>query len=265
MSEDEILYSSPKQLLVVVFSAIACTVVMGYLDAFERMYRFSRAYQGIYFDEISVFLPSFLAMGFVIYAYRKIQDLEIEIGKRKQVEKKLLESERLFQELSITDYLTKLFNARHFSDRLAGEIDRVIRYDSKLSLLLIDVDNFKQFNDTFGHLEGDTILTRLGEIIMKALRRTDSAYRYGGEEFAVILPETLEEDAARVAERMRTDFATEMLRLGRGGRAACTISIGATQYGPKEDAEAVLRRVDKAMYEAKRRGKNQVCVLPVKA
>jgi len=261
MSENGVPRSIPKEMLLIVLSAFVATAIMGYLDAFERLYQFSRAYQMIHFDEISLFLPSFLAMGFVIYSYRKIQELEIEIRKRKEIEKKLVESEKKYRELSITDDLTKLYNARHFSSRLKRELDRVSRYDHELSLLLLDVDDFKRYNDVYGHFEGDAVLAKLGEVIRAELRRTDSAYRYGGEEFTIVLPETGEDSAMKVADRMREEFESVMTASGQKDMAGRTISVGVTQYMPEENAQSLLMRADKAMYVAKDRGKNQVCLL----
>jgi len=261
MSENGVLRSIPREMLLIIFAAFAATAVMGYLDAFDRLYQFSRAYEMIHFDEISLFLPSFLAMGFVIYSYRKIQDLEVEIRKRKEIERKLVESEKKYRELSITDDLTKLYNTRHFSSRLRRELDRVSRYGHDLSLLLLDVDDFKKYNDAYGHFEGDAVLSKLGEVIRGELRRTDSAYRYGGEEFTIILTETGEESAIKVADRMREEFESIMTASGQKDMAGRTISVGVTQYVPEENVQSLLMRADKAMYEAKNGGKNQICLL----
>ncbi|MFQ5485475.1 MAG: diguanylate cyclase, partial [Desulfobacterales bacterium] len=116
---------------------------------------------------------------------------------------KLKESERKYKELSITDGLTNLYNHTHFVNQLQKEIERTKRFDHPLSLMLMDVDNFKQYNDAYGHPEGDKFLQRTGETIRNNIRSTDSGYRYGGEEFAVILPETDDKDAFIAAERIR--------------------------------------------------------------
>ncbi len=111
-------------------------------------------------------------------------------GRGRQAADALRKSEQRFRELSITDDLTGLFNSRHFFDRLKAEVERTNRYGHPLSLLILDLDNFKKFNDTFGHIAGDEVLEKAGEILHRSLRKIDSAYRYGGEEFAIILPET---------------------------------------------------------------------------
>ena len=133
--------------------------------------------------------------------------------------KKILKERHLTQEryslieklkkLAITDGLTDLFNSRHFYSQLEVEIDRSNRYKPPLSLLLLDIDKFKIYNDTYGHLEGDKVLFRLGQIIKSCLRKMDSAYRYGGEEFTVILPETGGKEALNVAQRIRTTIEAE--------------------------------------------------------
>ena len=114
------------------------------------------------------------------------------------------------QRLAITDGLTKLHNSRSFYSQLEVEVDRFNRYKHPLALLLLDIDNFKSYNDSFGHLEGDKILVRISQVIKSCLRKLDTAYRYGGEEFTVILPETSCEEAMLVAERIRNVVQSEV-------------------------------------------------------
>jgi len=186
--------------------------------------------------------------------------------------KRVLKERRLTQErtqmleklkrLSITDGLTKLYNSRYFYNQLKIEIDRTERYQRPLSLLLLDIDKFKDYNDTYGHLEGDQVLIRLGQVIRSCLRKMDSAYRYGGEEFTVILPETEGDEAATVAERIRT--AVEMERftpVKDGDPVSITISIGVTEYNRKEEVALFVQRADKAMYQSKQAGRNRVSCL----
>jgi len=162
---------------------------------------------------------------------------------------------------AITDELTQLFNARHFHHQLELEIDRARRYDRPLSLVLLDIDHFKWFNDNYGHLEGDKVLAELGKIIKGCLRSMDSAYRYGGEEFTVILPETTCEDARHVAERIRTAVAEKQFKPVDDANVNMTISAGVTQYTAGESAASFVQRSDKAMYVSKEGGRNQVSVL----
>jgi diguanylate cyclase (GGDEF)-like protein len=249
---------SIKELFIVIVSAFILTLLMGYLNAYERLYLFTRMYKIYGFDDFAVFLPAFLAMGFLLYSYRRIEELQAEITKREQAEAALRESEQKYRELSITDDLTQLHNSRHFYKRVEAEIDRSMRYNHPLSLLLLDIDNFKQYNDTYGHLEGDKVLHFLGTLIMACLRKTDSAYRYGGEEFMVILPVTYVGDASHVAERIRKGFEEKTFSPRPSEEAHCTLSMGVGQYEPEEELEAFIKRVDIAMYMAKNEGKNRV-------
>lgn len=165
-----------------------------------------------------------------------------------------------FKVLSITDHLTGLYNARHFHDQLQTEIIRHNRYQRPLSLLMIDIDHFKRYNDTYGHLAGDRILSNMGEAIAAILRTPDTAYRYGGEEFAVILPETDLESASLAAKRIKNEVEGELAAHGNDNDPI-TISIGATAYRPGETPDALLDRADKAMYAAKNKGRDSISIL----
>jgi diguanylate cyclase (GGDEF)-like protein len=173
------------------------------------------------------------------------------------------------QKLAITDGLTKLYNSRSFYTQLELEVDRFNRYKHPLALLLLDIDNFKEYNDSYGHLEGDKVLVRFSQIIKTCLRANDSAYRYGGEEFTVILPETNGDEAKTVAQRIRSSLEAEKYKPVPGKVARITISIGVTQCYPKEELSTFIRRADKAMYLSKENGRNRVSVLlaepPVKS
>jgi len=196
--------------------------------------------------------------GKFIGAIETLQD----VTDQKRAEQALRESENRYRTLSITDALTMLYNSRHFYDRLGSEIERAIRYQRPLSLLLIDADNFKQVNDTHGHLEGDRALQMLADVIKSCLRSADTAYRYGGEEFTVLLPETGLKAAELLAERLREAFANAPLKLGSGDVIHNTVSIGVTEYAPMETVRCFVRRVDDGVYQAKRKGKNCIVTLP---
>jgi two-component system cell cycle response regulator len=157
--------------------------------------------------------------------------------------------------LSITDGLTDLYNYRYFMERLEAEFSRVKRYKREMSLFILDIDHFKDYNDRYGHLTGDEALRELAGVLQGNTRGVDVVARYGGEEFAVILPETDIEEAIAFAERIRVS-AEE----AGGHLADLTVSIGVSAYDehiPK--AEDIIRNADMALYEAKRGGRNRVC------
>jgi diguanylate cyclase (GGDEF)-like protein/PAS domain S-box-containing protein len=190
------------------------------------------------------------------------QSLARDITDRKRIAEALRESENRYRELSIVDDLTRLYNSRHFYHQLRMEIDRADRYGQPLTLLLLDLDDFKAFNDAYGHIEGDQVLSRLGRVVKRCLRQTDSAYRYGGEEFTVLLPMTTGKDGAVTAERIRTEFQEEIFSPAAGQDLHMTVSIGLGQYKPPEDMKAFVHRVDQLMYEGKKNGKNRACWSP---
>jgi len=192
--------------------------------------------------------------GKVVGAIETLQD----VTERKQAEEALRESQRRYYELSITDNLTGLFNSRHFFSQLQLEKERANRYDRPLSLLLLDVDNFKGYNDTYGHVEGDRVLAGLAKVIRGSLRESDSGYRYGGEEFVAILPETGCDEAMAVAERLRQAFEeTPFYPMGHG-EVHITVSIGVSCYRPGDELKEFIRRADQGTYQAKSQGKNRV-------
>lgn len=165
------------------------------------------------------------------------------------------------QELAITDDLTKLYNSRHFYTQMESEIDRAVRYSRPLSLLFMDIDCFKKYNDNYGHLEGNEMLIRFARVIRSKLRKTDSTYRYGGDEFTVILPETSGTDAEFAALRIRSAMEAETFSPEPGKSVAITISIGITEYFPRESLSAFIKRADQAMFASKQKGRNQITIL----
>jgi len=177
---------------------------------------------------------------------------------------RMLESSR---QLAITDELTRLFNHRHFLQQLTNEINRAKRYNRPLSLLMLDIDHFKDYNDTYGHLKGNEILKGLAGILKELSREVDIPARYGGEEFTIIMPETNRRRGRILAERLRKMISNhpfqhrEKLPKGR-----ITVSIGlATCPDNAMTPFALIEASDKALYEAKRGGRNRVCVSSVKS
>ena len=184
---------------------------------------------------------------------RVIRELKLKIINEKMIME--LES------LAITDGLTKLYNSRHFFKQLKSEMERHMRYSRPLSLLLMDIDDFKNFNDTFGHLEGDRVLIKVGQIITSCLRMMDTAYRYGGEEFTVILPETELKRACVVGERIRKALIDGKFHTESHKDLNVTISVGGTDFTKNDDCQSFIKRADKAMYMSKFKGKNRVTCL----
>jgi diguanylate cyclase (GGDEF)-like protein len=179
-------------------------------------------------------------------------------GRNRKTKTALLKSEKRFREMSITDDFTGLHNSRHFFNQLKQEIERTNRYGHPLTLQILDLDNFKRYNDTYGHAAGVEVLAATGKILEKSLRNTDSAYRYGGEEFTIILPETDGQDAAHFAERLRMSFESQALAVHKERYLSVTASIGVAQYKGKEEMAAFIKRADDNMYLAKKKGKNQI-------
>jgi diguanylate cyclase (GGDEF)-like protein/PAS domain S-box-containing protein len=172
-------------------------------------------------------------------------------------ERKLLEVE--LQRQAHLDYLTGLPNRRSFMDRGAVELSRTQRYDIALSILMLDLDHFKQINDTFGHQAGDLVLKSLAMTFQEVLRNVDIIGRLGGEEFAAVLPETNIEEAAEVAERLREKISTGEIVLSEGVKIHFTVSIGiATLLDKNSNIDMLLNEADKALYRAKQSGRNRV-------
>lgn len=170
------------------------------------------------------------------------------------------ENARLYS-LAITDSITKLYVHRYFQYRLEEEVARSRRYNSTISLLMCDIDHFKNVNDTFGHQQGDCILREVSRIIRKNVRNTDIACRYGGEEFAIVLPETTQSDAKIVAERIRRDVAKFEFPSIMSDQPSihCSISIGVAGFPLNADnKDQLIQKADASLYKAKDSGRNKV-------
>lgn len=171
------------------------------------------------------------------------------------------------QSLAATDALTGLINRRQFNLRLQAEVSRARRHRSPLTLALFDIDDFKKLNDFYGHTVGDRILRELGQLLVSNTRESDVTARYGGEEFAIILPETRQMEAYEFLERLRSLVSKTVFCLP-DNPLTITISIGLAQFDPQAHTVAeFVNQADAALYEAKRKGKNQVVygsVVPAK-
>jgi diguanylate cyclase (GGDEF)-like protein len=172
------------------------------------------------------------------------------------------EQSEQMRELSITDPLTGLFNRRYFNIRLDEESQRAKRYGLPVSLVLMDIDNFKLFNDTEGHLAGDHILKEIATVMSAAVRANDILVRFGGEEFVILMPQTEKEDALRVSERIRKNVREQIpLSWGKFPAKHITISAGISMYpecGGLKDH--LVRCADRALYKAKIMGKDRICL-----
>jgi diguanylate cyclase (GGDEF)-like protein/PAS domain S-box-containing protein len=158
-----------------------------------------------------------------------------------------------------TDHLTGFNNRGHFMQQAELELRRAVRYGAALSIFMMDVDHFKKINDTYGHKVGDLVLQKLAAVSRDTLRMVDIIGRVGGEEFAILLPETAEQEAIRVAERLRQAIANAKVPLGHGLPLSITVSIGITSLMSKDDnIDVLLNFADKALYEAKNAGRNRI-------
>jgi diguanylate cyclase (GGDEF)-like protein len=186
------------------------------------------------------------------------------ITERKRAEE---ERQRLIEKLeflSNTDVLTGLLNRRALIARLEYEIDRAQRYGTELSLILCDLDRFKEINGSFGHDEGDRALRIISEILKGCLRKSDVVGRYGGDEFMIILPGTFAKGAEEFAERLRHEVEQTGFQTISGKSVPMSVSLGVTGLFPNEaDAghDALVRRADSALYNSKKKGRNTVCVV----
>jgi len=166
----------------------------------------------------------------------------------------------LAQSLAWNDDLTQLLNRRRLAETGARELALAQRSGRTLAAVLMDVDDFKRINDHFGHQGGDEVLRALGRALPPLLRSTDLLGRWGGEEFALVLPDTDEEGGAVLAERLRAAVQALEIPAGEGRVLRCTVSVGLTRAAPGDNFDSLLDRADQAMYRAKSGGKNRVVV-----
>jgi diguanylate cyclase (GGDEF)-like protein len=165
------------------------------------------------------------------------------------------------EQLAYTDELTGMLNRRSIINRLQEEIDRANRYAVDLSVLLIDIDHFKEINDCYGHHTGDVVLRHVAHLQQQSLRKVDFLGRYGGEEFLIVLPSTNLQAAVRAADLLRSHIESSGFATKNSTSIYLTISIGVAQFAPHQDTlETLLSRADHAMYQAKTDGRNRVGV-----
>ena len=186
-----------------------------------------------------------IAEGALSEANKRLQRLNDEL-KRKN---------KRLQEISVTDSLTNLYNHRHIIERLQEHVSSSDRYQRDLSVMMIDIDFFKNINDTYGHPYGDEVLKQVSSTLREAIRAVDIAGRYGGEEFLVVMPETHLKEAVGIAERVRQ--AMESLTWKQP--ITLTISVGVAMWQKGEAASELIAKADLLLYKAKEMGRNQVC------
>jgi diguanylate cyclase (GGDEF)-like protein len=175
------------------------------------------------------------------------ETLESLVRQRTQ---ELLEANKKLEALALTDPLTEISNRRAIFNKFQEELERSARYQRTFSIIFVDIDNFKKYNDTLGHLEGDKILKQVAKILTTQVRKIDSVGRYGGEEFLIILPETNIQDAKEISERLKNSIQKETV---------VTISIGlVSNTAVGSTVEDLLSQADKALYLAKKNGRNRI-------
>jgi len=184
-------------------------------------------------------------------------EFQNKINELNEVSKKLIDSNSKFKELALTDELTSLYNRRSFDLRLIEETSRAERYKQDLSLIMIDLDDFKRHNDTHGHQTGDKLLEELSDIIRKSIRESDSAFRFGGDEFAVLLPVCDIKNAEHVAKKIVEKISIHQFKNVQGQcLEKVTISCGVACYNGNVDA--FVAEADKHLFAAKASGKGLI-------
>jgi diguanylate cyclase (GGDEF)-like protein len=194
-------------------------------------------------DDMALGLAAFVATGLVVAAGHRALERRLERAER----------------LGATDRLTGLHNYAYLEDALDREVRRAQRYGSPLSLVLLDLDRFKEFNDRHGHEAGNRLLAAVGGTIAAGIRGSDVGARFGGEEFAVLIPGDLDE-AAEAAERLRVCLGELEVRVGPGRHAGTTASAGVAEFGRGEAPEDLVRRADGALYASKHGGRDRLTV-----
>ena len=187
--------------------------------------------------------------------------IAVDIGALKDAQNELSEAYALLalksvelEKASITDSLTSLFNRRRLEEAFAHELDRAQRYAKPVSLIIADVDHFKSINDTHGHQVGDEVLKLIADLMRNGVRAVDLVGRWGGEEFLVICPDTDQDGAQALAEKLRSTIESEPFSTG----SSVTTSFGVAQYCESESFKDTVARADKALYRAKINGRNRV-------
>ena len=201
----------------------------------------------------------------LIFKPIRLNELILRINRVVKEQSLLEDRDRMIKDLkrlTIEDSLTGLYNSRHFFQQLDKEIERSDRYLHPLSLIFVDIDKFKRVNDSYGHMIGDKVLSLIAKKIESCLRANDTAYRFAGDEFTIILPETNSSKAKVVADRILSKLVNEPMVVGGKSMPNITVSIGIAQYQRHEDLQQFVHRADVTMYGAKKESGNIVAISP---
>ncbi len=197
----------------------------------------------------------------------EIYNLKVSILKMMETLEKLIlqatKEKRFYENLALTDSLTGLYNRRVFMEVAEKELNRAMRLGEPFSILMLDLDNFKKVNDTYGHDVGDIVLRHVANILKENLRKMDLIARWGGEEFIVMLPNTSLEGAYKVGEKLRKAVEQNPIELRNGEKLKITVSIGISSFRNHKSLEDIIREADIALYGAKKKGKNRVEIYKV--
>lgn len=199
------------------------------------------------FDGITPFVQIYLSHIFIILALYGFAVFRAHAIKQS-------EAVKAFKELASTDALTGLANRRYMTELLELEFKRQERYEHGFSIIMIDLDKFKQVNDVFGHEAGDQVLTQAANLLKTSLRASDTSSRWGGEEFLILLPETQNSNSLHVAENLRKTIEAQL----HYADYRVTVSVGVASFRPEDSLRSLVKRADDALYKAKERGGNQV-------
>ncbi len=204
------------------------------------------------FDEIEELTKEDIV---ILHSFEKI--FSIMLMKEREYYQSMREKRELFQKV-ITDGLTKVYNRYYFDEMLEKEFQKAIRYNYPLSIAMIDLDDFKKINDSYGHNIGDLVLRDFANILKENVRESDQVFRYGGEEFVILMPFTLQEEAWRVIERIRQMLHQRSVTLGNE-KISYTFSSGIAQTTPNiNTSEELIEKADSALYKAKKEGKDRI-------
>lgn len=195
--------------------------------------------------------------------WRQRNELARTVAELEKASRLIESQQKELRDLAILDHLTGLYQRRWFDEIAIKEVSQSRRHKTPLALAMLDIDHFKQVNDNHGHKAGDAILVQLAQILRSTVRKEDTVFRYGGEEFIVLMPNTDNVSASRTCERIQHSIANVVFRHA-DGELVITVSIGVAELGEQyePDINVLLETADKLLYQAKAQGRNQVCCAP---